>query len=130
MAISNVVASATGGPLTIALTSPDFPHPLTGVLWRYDASGNPVGDTPVGEFTPHSNTVPIGAPSAIKNNVFLLEGAVLETGDDPPVPYRVVVTVNQNGAPLSEEVPEDQGSGKIGKEDIRFSYACQIKVKK
>ncbi|MDQ6827728.1 MAG: hypothetical protein M3081_02550 [Gemmatimonadota bacterium] len=130
MAVTIIVASASGGLLTVDITSPEFPHPLTGVVWRFDSAGTPIGDEPIGEFTPKVNTVELGKIADIKTNSFLIEGAVLETGDDPPTPYRVFVTVHQDGKDLKREVPADNGSGQIGKDDIRFSYPFTIKVKK
>jgi hypothetical protein len=122
--VAVVSARSFDGPLVVSATAPTTPHNIAAVLWRYDASKQPIGFA--GEFTRTVPSVPIGAPSSVRDNFFLIEGAVIANGDNPPVPYQVVVTISQPGRLVHRAVPTDGGAGAIGKEDARFSFRFQI----
>ena len=114
------------GPVSVSITVPNFPQVVGGVVWKYNADKTPDGKA--GIFTAKASEVPLGAPSVVANKFFLIEGAVLNHGDNPPTPYQVVVSITQNGKILQTEVPSINGSGKIGSEDEPFLYRFQLRI--
>ena len=112
--------AGTGGPVIATITCPDTPQSVVGVIWRYNADLS--FDKKVGLFKTDSASVTLGSPAEIAGKLFLIEGTVINEGDDPPTPYKVTVDVGQDGNILKSEVPADGGSGTIGDKDIAFVY--------
>ncbi len=125
MAISIIRVRAADGPLAVRLSCPRTPQSLAGVLWRYGEDENPKGKA--GEFTPRIPVTPIGSLASVKGDFFQIEGVVIAQSDNPPTPYQVVVSILLNGQSVNDEVPEDGGTGSVGKEDQTFAYAFQIR---
>lgn len=121
-----VPISSTDGPISVTVTAPKFPQSIGGVVWRYNA--DKTFDLKAGLFTTTASEIPLGAPSLVDNKFFLIEGGVLHHNDDPPTPYQVVVSVVQNGKILHQQVPPENGSGKIGNKDVPFLYRFQLKI--
>jgi hypothetical protein len=120
MKTTTIKINAGGGLISVNVSCPGFPFPIVGLIYRYNADGS--YDQEAGLFTYNSPDVNLGAPTVILGKYFRVEGAVHAMGDNPPAPYKVVVTVSQDGTPLSSEVPENGGSGNIGGTDIHFRY--------
>lgn len=121
-----IQATAGGGTITVRISSPDFPQTVAGKVWRYNA--DKTKDGAAGIFTSDAPEVPLGVPAQVNGKFFLIQGAVLHQNDDPPTPYQVVVTVKQGENVLHEAVPENNGAGQIGSEDIPFTYRFQMEV--
>ena len=125
MNLANIVVKPDG-PLSVELFAPHFPQTPAGVLWRYDSAQQPEGKA--GEFSPGVPSVSLGSPASVAGKYFLLEGVVLNQGDNPPTPYQVQVSILQAGVPVHQEVPPDGGSGQIGTADVPFVYRFKIGV--
>jgi hypothetical protein len=102
-----------------------FPQSIAGKIWRYNDDKSK--DGVAGIFKTDKNVVDLGAPDSIQDKLFLVAGVVNHQNDDPPTPYEVTVTIEQDGKILASEVPENNGFGNIGSKNIVFTYAFQIK---
>ncbi len=123
----SVIKVADGSAsLRVSIASPHFPQALAGVLWRYEPDKTPDGKA--GVFTPSALSAPIGGASTFNHYLFLIEGAVLQQGDDPPTPYQVVVSIAADGKVVHEELPTEGGIGTVGSEDVSWVYRFQIEV--
>ena|SRR5215218_4669208 len=123
--VDEVTVRASGGAIRVRVTIPKTPHNLAAVLWRYDSNKQPVSNQPSGEFSRKDPEVPIGSASSVRDNFFLIEGAVLHNSDNPPVQYQVEVAILQGQTVLHEQVPEG-GSGQISDSDKAFAYRFHI----
>lgn len=126
MHVPVIQAISGGGTITVRISSPNFPQTVAGKVWRYNADKTKNGIA--GIFTSEAPDVPLGAPALVKGKLFLIQGAVLHYNDNPPTPYQVVVTVQQGETVLHEAVPDDNGAGQIGIENISFTYRFQLEV--
>ncbi len=124
--ITVIPINSAEGPVSVTVTAPKFPQSIGGVVWRYNA--DKTFDLKAGLFTNVASEVPLGAPGLVNNKFFLIEGGVLHQNDVPPTPYQVVVTILQNGKVLHQQIPPENGSGKIGNNDIPFLYRFQLKA--
>lgn len=126
MSSITVVPITSSDPVSVTVTAPKFPQNIGGVIWRYNS--DKTFDVKAGLFTTIASEIPLGAPGLIDEKFYLIEGGVLHNNDEPPSPYQVVVTITQNGNIIHQQVPPDNGFGKIGKNDIPFLYRFQIKI--
>ncbi|MBD2704045.1 hypothetical protein IC229_25595 [Spirosoma sp. BT702] len=122
--ITIIPINANGEPISVTLAIPNFPQSIGGVVWRFNA--DKTFDVKAGLFTTTAGEVPLGAPSVVDDKIFLVEGAVIHHNDNPPTPYQVVVTITQNGKIIHTEVPSENGSGKIGTDNVPFLYRFQL----
>lgn len=114
------------GPVVAKVTCPQFPQSFAGIIWRYNADQSP--DKRAGSFTTQLSDVPLGTPAAIKDKIFLIEGAVLQQNDNPPTPYQVIVSFMQNGNLIHQEIPESGGTGQLSNKNKAFVYLFHIKA--
>jgi hypothetical protein len=120
MKIVKIKVSSQEGSVTVRVTCPRFPESVAGIIWRYNADQE--FDQKAGDFQTQHTDVPLGSPETIAGKLFLVEGAVINQNSNPPSPYQVVVSIIQNGKTLHEEVPTDNGTGKIADKNIAFIY--------
>lgn len=121
-----VAARRDGGMLLVTVTDPINPQSVSGVIFRFDAPGQPgVG---VATFKTKRPTVEIGAASADDGKKFSVEGRVIAFGDSPPSPYEVVVTIEQDGQTLLRAIPSNGGSGTVGDADQPFEFSFRVRA--
>jgi hypothetical protein len=110
-----------GGAVELVL-SMETPQQFGGRVWRYTDAKDP--DGLVDQFDGLSETaMELGGPDAVIDKRYLIMGWVVHQEDDPPTPYRLVVSLNQDGQELLEPtVPSDQGEGQIGDANVGFTY--------
>jgi hypothetical protein len=129
MIYSEIEAPIAGGALTLRLADAYHPQSVTGNVWRYVKDGDKwKADGKAGVITPFLPVVPIGAPAAVDGKLFLVVGAVLQHGDDPPTPYQVIASIRQGDTVLHHEVPPEGGSGSLGSENAPFLYRFVVKA--
>lgn len=124
MSIPTIRARLNGGDITVRVTDPTHPQAVAGVIWRYNPDESPDGSA--GDFGTDQPEVVLGRGASVDGRFFQAEGAVLAMGDDPPSPYRVVVSVRQDGALLHEETPASGGSGTVGADNQPFVHSFRI----
>jgi len=107
-------------PIVLKIAAEKFPQAIVGKIWRYLSDRTPNGDA--GRFQTDVDKIELGAPAALDGKLFLVEGVVLHQNDNPPTSYEVMVTVQQGNFILHQEVPQEQGSGRISNQDMTFQY--------
>lgn len=107
----------------MVVTDPTHPQSVAGIVWRYNADQSPDGSA--GNFDTEGPEVILGSGAAVDGRFFQAEGAVLAHGDNPPSPYKVVITVLQDGAVLHRETPAN-GEGTVGNDNEPFQYAIRL----
>lgn len=110
-----------GGAVELNLSMPT-PQLIGGRVWRYTDDRDP--DGLVDQFDSLSEvTIELGTPDAVIDRRYLIMGWVIHQNDDPPTPYRLLVSLRQGDEELLEPtVPPDQGEGRIGDENVGFTY--------
>ncbi len=131
MNIKSIKVSEEAESVILKIEAKQFPQSIAGIVWRYKVDQNP--DGVAGEFSTQISDIPIGSSNEIKGKYFLIEGAVLHQNDNPPTPYQVLVTIKQkvkgDGENIvSEEIPENGGSGKVGTANVPFFYRFKVEV--
>ena len=110
--------------MALRLQIPQYPQNAAAVLWRYASDDTP--EMSVGNVTSRAPVLHLGSPGVNHQKQFLLEGAVLAQGDRTPTPYQILVAILQDDRVVHEEVPQYNGSGQLGKEDVPFLYSFKI----
>lgn len=110
-----------GEGVDLVLTLPT-PQLIGGRVWRYTDAKDP--DGLVDQFDSLSETtIALGAPDEVIDTRYLIMGWVIHQNDDPPTPYRILVSLTQGDEVLLEPtVPPDQGEGQIGDANVGFAY--------
>ncbi len=115
-----------GGVVQITVQDEKYPQSITGIIWRYNKDKTPDGK--IGSFNSEINMIPIGQPEDCVDKLLLVDGIIVHQNDDPPTPYQVLVRVHQNQKEIFKMVPEDNGSGQLGKSNIQFTLRLQLVV--
>jgi hypothetical protein len=127
MSRPQVVIAQTGGAVTVRVEDVSAsPQSLVAVVSQFAATGE--RERVVGEIRRTRPAVELGTPAAIAGKTFVVDGFVVPFMDDPPTPYRVEVTVLQDGQERHQEVPPDGGEGTIGKTAVRFGYTFDVRT--
>lgn len=123
MAQTIINPNRNGGPVTLNVDCAN-PQITAGVVFRFNADGS--FDTEAGTYTNDKPDVSLGAVADIDGKQFSIEGIIKATNDNPPTPYKIVVTVSQDGNILKQEIPDDHGKGTVGATDVRYNYQFTI----
>jgi hypothetical protein len=126
LTIRPVRIPAGGGPVSLRVADTRHPQAIEARVHRF--ANMTTHEAVVGSITEGVDLVPLGAPSVIDGKIFVVDGFVVPFGDDPPTPYQVVVTVLQGGQEVDQAVPEDNGSGKIGRDGVRFRFPFAVEA--
>jgi hypothetical protein len=119
-----VPTPAAGGSVRVSVAAVEFPQAFAALLWEFSPDRKLIGGAR--EVSSDTPSVSLGSPAVIDGHFYFIEGRVLTSGDDPPTPYVMEVTIAQGGAEVHTEVPSDRGSGQIGKDDAPFTYTFQV----
>ena len=122
--IINIIAN--GGPVTAKISSKISPQVYAGVIWRYKE--DETFEQRCGQYQHDQQEVSLGTAAEAANKLFLVEGVLINQNDNPPVAYKMEVSIMQDGNVLKTEVPTDGGSGNISDKDIAFVYHFNLKT--
>ena len=126
MSRPQVTIARNGGPVTVRVVEDGHPESIVVAVWQFAATGE--RERLAGEIRRTQPNAELGSPAAIDGKAFVVDGFVVPFMSDPPSPYRIVVTVLQNGNELHRVTPTDGGTGTVGKKAVRFRYTFDVRA--
>jgi hypothetical protein len=126
MSRPQVSVARNGGSVAVRVVEDGHPESIVAAVWQFAPTGE--RERLAGEIRRTAPLAELGSPAAIGGKAFVVDGFVVPFMSDPPSPYRVVLTVLQDGKVLHREVPPDHGTGTVGKKAVRFGYSFDVEA--
>ncbi len=103
--------------ITLILESVDYPQSFAGVVWAYDEDRKPIGS--VGRFSTSVNELSLGSLGNKMAKYLLIEGVVMSQNDNPSTPYKIRLSVFENGGRTIDQIIS---TGVVGEENVPFIH--------
>jgi hypothetical protein len=126
MSRPQVTIAQNGGAVTVRVVEDGHPESIVAAIWQFAPTGE--REQLAGEIRRTRPQVELGSPAGIDGKAFVVDGFVAPFMSDPPSPYRIVLTVLQDGKVLHEGVPPEHGTGTVGKKAVRFGYSFDVEA--